>query len=154
MQSPDCSSLERRPPYRGSVEIEAAVEFVRENHQAILSTRRADGRPQMSPVAIGPGPHGTVVISSREAAMKTRNIERRPEVSVCVFTDRFFGRWVQIDGNAAVIKLPEAMDHLEAYYRAVSGNHPDWDEYRRSMVEERRVIISITPERAGPDLSG
>jgi PPOX class probable F420-dependent enzyme len=136
------------------VEIEAAVEFVRDNHHAILATTRADGRPQMSPIAVAPGPHGTVVVSSRETAMKTLNIEHRPEVSVCVFTDRFFGRWVQIDGTASVIRLPEAMEHLEAYYRAVSGNHSDWDDYRRAMIEERRVILSITPERAGPDRSG
>src|SRR5579872_5704117 len=116
------------------MEIEAALEFVRDNHHAVLATTRADGRPQMSPVAAGVLGDGTVAVSSREPAMKTLNIERRPEVSVCIFTDGFFGRWIQIDGTATVIHLPEALPLLEELYRSTAGEHPDWDEYRQAMV--------------------
>lgn len=136
------------------MDIDAALEFLGNNHRAVLATTRADGRPQLSPIVAGPGSEGTVFISSRETAMKTRNVLRRPEVSLCVLSDGFFGQWVQIDGVAEVIGLPDALPLLEDYYRTVSGEHPDWDEYRQAMIEERRVIIAITPLRAGPDRSG
>jgi PPOX class probable F420-dependent enzyme len=136
------------------MDIDEALDFVRDNHHAVLATTRADGRPQMSPVAVGLGPDGTVAVSSRETAMKTLNIERRPDVSVCVFSDAFFGGWVQIDGTGTVIHLPEALAILEDVYRGIAGEHPNWDEYRQAMIDERRVVLSITPTRAGPDQSG
>jgi len=136
------------------MDIEEARRFVRENHRTVLATRRADGRPQMSPVVAAVDGAGKVVISTRETAIKTRNLRRDPHASLCVMNDGFFGPWVQIDGAAEIVPLPEAMEGLVDYYRAVAGEHPDWNDYRRSMEQERRVLLRITVERAGPDHSG
>jgi PPOX class probable F420-dependent enzyme len=97
---------------------------------------------------------GRVLISTRETALKTRNLRRRPQASLCVFTDNFFGEWVQVEGDVEIISLPEAMDLLVDYYRRISGEHPDWDDYRAAMIRDRRVIARITITRAGPDASG
>ncbi|HAM02017.1 MAG TPA: PPOX class F420-dependent oxidoreductase, partial [Acidimicrobiaceae bacterium] len=111
------------------MDVSAALEVVRGQHRAVIATERSDGRPQLSPVAaavVG----GHVVVSSRETAMKVRNLRRRPYASLCVFPDTFFGgTWVQVEGPAEVVSLPEAMDLLVAYYQAVAGEHPDWDDY-------------------------
>ncbi|HXY43389.1 MAG TPA: PPOX class F420-dependent oxidoreductase [Acidimicrobiales bacterium] len=136
------------------MEIEQAREFLRHNHRAVLHTRRKDGSPQLSPVSCGLDDSGRAVVSTREPAAKTRNVRRDPRVSLCVFGDGFFGPWVQVDGVAEVVSLPEAMDGLVAYYRGIAGEHPDWDDYRRAMTEERRVLLLVTIERAGPDYSG
>ncbi|MFZ0172662.1 MAG: PPOX class F420-dependent oxidoreductase [Acidimicrobiales bacterium] len=136
------------------MEIERAREFLRHNHRAVLHTHRKDGSPQLSPISCGLDGSGRVVVSTREPAAKTRNVRRDPRVSLCVFGERFFGEWVQIDGTAEVVSLPEAMDGLVAYYRGIAGEHPDWDDYRRAMTEEQRVLILVTIERAGPDYSG
>ena len=95
-----------------------------------------------------------VVVSSRETAMETHNLRRDPRASLCVFEDSFFGGWVQVDGTAEVVSLPDAMDGLVTYYRSVSGEHPDWDDYRAAMSRDRRVLVRVTIERAGPDRSG
>ncbi|MEU8245284.1 PPOX class F420-dependent oxidoreductase [Nonomuraea sp. NPDC048916] len=131
-----------------------AREFLRRNHRAVLQTRHRDGRPQLSPVTVGVDAGGHVVISTRETAVKTRNVRRDPHVSICVFTDAFFGEWVQVDGRAEVVSLPEAMDHLVTYYRDMAGEHPDWDDYRAAMIRERRVILRVTLTHAGPDFQG
>ena len=136
------------------MDLEQAREFLRANHRAVLATARADGRPQLSPVTCGVDEAGLVLISTRETAVKTRNLRRNPTASLCVFTDAFFGQWVQVDGTAEIISLPDAMDHLVDYYRRVSGEHPDWAEYRAAMVRDRRCIVRITITRAGPDISG
>ena len=131
-----------------------AREFLRANHRAVLATARADGRPQLSPVTCAVDDAGLVIISTRETAVKTRNLRRNPAASLCVFTDRFFGQWVQVDGTAEIISLPDAMDLLIDYYRRVSGEHPDWADYRAAMISERRCAVRITISRAGPDISG
>ncbi len=136
------------------MELEEARQFIRQHHRAVLTTRRADGQPQMSPVLVAVDEEGYAVISTRETALKTRNLRRDPRASLCVIDDAFFGPWVQIDGRAAVVSLPEAMEGLVDYYRRVSGEHPDWTEYRQAMERERRVLLRITIERAGPDRSG
>ena len=133
---------------------DAARQFVREHHRAVLATRRADGRPQLSPVLVGIDAEGRAIISTRETALKTRNMRRDPQVSLCVMNDTFFGQWVQIDGTATIVSLPEAMDGLVDYYRRVAGEHPNWDEYRQAMESERRVLARITIDRAGPDRGG
>jgi PPOX class probable F420-dependent enzyme len=135
------------------VDIQEALSFLRDNHRAVLATMRRNGRPQLSPVACGVDGNA-VIISTRETAMKLKNIERDPNVSLCVMNDGFFGAWLQIDGRAEVVRLPEAMDLLVEYYRSISGEHPDWDDYRAAMERERRCILRIIPERAGPDRSG
>lgn len=141
------------------MDIGEALDVVRRQHHAVLATVRGDGRPQLSPVAavvLGDEVLGdTVAVSSRETAMKVHNLRRRPQASLCVFGDTFFGQpWVQVEGRAEVVSLPEAMDLLVDYYRQAAGEHPDWDEYRAAMERERRVLIRITVERAGPDRSG
>ena len=131
-----------------------AADFLHAHHRAVLATARSDGRPQLSPVTCTVDDEGRVLISTRETALKTRNLRRRPQASLCVFTDNFFGEWVQVEGDVEIIPLPEAMDMLVDYYRRISGEHPDWDDYRAAMVRDRRVIARITITRAGPDLSG
>ncbi|MEU4573769.1 PPOX class F420-dependent oxidoreductase [Nonomuraea sp. NPDC023979] len=134
------------------MDLDRARDFLARNHRAILLTTHADGRPQMSPVVVGVDDAGRVVVSTREAAAKTRNARRDPKVAVCAFTDGFFGEWVQVEGTAEIVSLPEAMDDLVAYYRGISGEHPDWDDYREAMRRERRVVMRITLDRAGPDV--
>jgi PPOX class probable F420-dependent enzyme len=136
------------------MDVDAARDFVRANHRAVLATRRKDGRPQLSPVAATVDDEGRVVISTREGAMKTHNLRRDPHASLCVFNDAFFGAWAQIDGTATVVSLPEAMDALVDYYRRVAGEHPDWDDYRAAMQRERRVLVRITIDAAGPSRAG
>ena len=136
------------------MDLEQAREFLRANHRAVLATVRADGRPQLSPVTCGVDDAGLVIISTRETAIKTRNLRRNPAASLCVFTDGFFGQWVQVDGTAEIISLPAAMDLLVDYYRSISGEHPDWADYREAMIRERRCVARITITRAGPDIAG
>jgi PPOX class probable F420-dependent enzyme len=131
-----------------------AREFIATHHRAVLATQRRDGRPQLAPVTCGLDDRGRVVISTRETAVKTKNLRRDPHASLCVFTDGFFGQWVQVEGSAEVVSLPEAMEPLVDYYRRTAGEHPDWDDYRAAMIRERRVIVRVTIERAGPDISG
>jgi PPOX class probable F420-dependent enzyme len=137
------------------VEISEAVEFVRHNHRGVLAVTRADGKPQMSPVSGTVNPDGLVVVSSRETAFKVRSLQARPYAAYCGFADQFFGQpWVQIEGPARIVTLPDAMEPLVDYYRSISGEHPDWDDYRAAMERDRRVLILITPERVGPSVQG
>jgi PPOX class probable F420-dependent enzyme len=136
------------------VQIERAVEFLRGHHRAVLATTRSDGRPQLSPVAVAVDDDGRVLISTRETAVKTKNLSRDPRASLCVMSDAFFGEWIQVDGPAEIIYLPDALDLLVDYYRRASGEHPDWDDYRAAMRRDRRVIVRLTITRAGPDISG
>src|SRR5918996_3504447 len=133
------------------MDADEAREFIRKNHRAVLCTYRSDGSPQMSPVAADVDPDGMVVISSRETAMKVKNLRRDPRASVLVLTDGWWGPWVQVDGRAAIVSLPEAMEGLVEYYRRVAGEHPDWDEYRAAMERERRVLLRISVDRVGPN---
>jgi PPOX class probable F420-dependent enzyme len=131
-----------------------ARRFAAEHHRAVLATTRPDGRPQLTPITVGVDGEGHLVFSSRQTAYKVRYLRARPETSLCVFTDAFFGSWIQVDGTAEVIDLPDAMEPLVDYYRTISGEHPDWDDYRAAMERERRVIVRITPTHAGPDRQG
>ena len=135
------------------MDLDEARDFLRTHHHAVLATVRPDRRPQMSPVSVGVDADGRVVISTRETAYKVRHIRRDPHVSVCVVSDDFW-RWIQVDGTATVVSLPDAMEPLVDYYRRVAGEHPDWDDYRRAMQEQRRVLVRIEIERAGPDRQG
>lgn len=133
---------------------ERAQQFLRAHHQAVLATTRADGRPQMSPVLCAVDAEGRILISTRETAVKIRNLRRDPYASICAFPERFFGDWIQAEGPAEVISLPDAMDLLIDYYRLISGEHPDWSDYRAGMVRDRRVIVRVTISRVGPTVSG
>ena len=136
------------------MDLEDARHFLRDNHRAVLASIRSDGRPQLSPVTATVDGAGRAVISSRETAYKVRNLRRDPRASLCVMTDNFYPPWVQVDGTATIVSLPEAMDLLVDYYRSVAGEHPDWDEYRRAMEQQRRVLIRVDIERAGPNREG
>jgi PPOX class probable F420-dependent enzyme len=131
-----------------------AREFVAGNHRAVLITRRSGGGLQTSPVLVGVDGEGMLVISTREGAYKTRNLRRDPAAVLCVLNDGFFGSWLRVEGTAQVVSLPEAMDGLVDYYRGISGEHPDWDDYRRAMRQQRRVLLRIAIDRVGPARSG
>ncbi len=131
-----------------------ARDFLRRNHHAVMITHRTDGGVQTSPVVVAVDGDGLAVVSSRETAYKVRNLRRDPRVTLCVLNDGFFGDWVQVDGRADIVSLPEAMEPLVDYYRRVAGEHPDWDDYRAAMEAEQRVIVRISIERAGPDRAG
>jgi PPOX class probable F420-dependent enzyme len=136
------------------VDIGRAASFLSGHPRAVLATTRVDGRPQLSPVLAAVDDDGRVLISTREAAIKARNLARDPRASLCVLSDAFFGEWIQVEGDAELIHLPAALPILEDYYRRISGEHPDWSDYRGAMQREQRLIIRITIDRAGPDVSG
>ena len=128
--------------------------FLRGNHQAVLATFRRDGRPQLSPVAAGLDDEGRVEISSRETAMKVKNLRRDPRISLCLLSPGWYGQWGQVEGTAEIVDRPEALDLLVGYYRRIAGEHPDWDEYRQAMIDEKRVLVRFAIERAGPTVEG
>lgn len=130
------------------------LEFIRHNGRAVLATRRRDGGPQLSPVLAVVDAQGRVVVSTRETAIKTLNLRRDPRSTLCVLNEGFFGEWHTVDGLAEILSLPEAMEPLVDYYRRGVGEHPDWDDYRRAMERERRVLIRLTVERSGPTKQG
>jgi PPOX class probable F420-dependent enzyme len=136
------------------MDIDKALDFVRRNHRAVLATRTRSGGIQQSPVLVGVDADGHLVVSSREAAYKTKNLRRDPWAQLCVFPDGFFGEWIVVEGRPEVLSLPEAMEPLVEYFRGVAGEHDNWDDYRESMRRERRVLVRIVPERAGPDREG
>jgi len=135
------------------MDLDQARDFVRSHHRAVLATR-SSGRIHQSPVLVGVDDDGRLTVSSRETAYKTKHLRADPWVQVCVMSDRFFGEWVYVEGKAEVVSLPEAMEPLVEYYRGTSGEADDWDDYRAGMERERRVILRITPLRAGPDHQG
>jgi PPOX class probable F420-dependent enzyme len=130
------------------------LEFVRPRHRMILLTARADGTPQASPVTGGVDTEGRVVVSTYPERAKAANVRRRPAASVLVLSDDFNGAWVQVDGYAEVLDLPEALEPLVEYYRCISGEHPDWDEYRAAMVAQGKSLIRLTPRRWSPVSTG
>jgi PPOX class probable F420-dependent enzyme len=129
-------------------------EFIRTHHRGVLATTRRDGGAQLSPVTVGVDDDGTLMISTREPAIKTLNVRRTGHAAVCVFVDQFFGEWVQAEGPATIESLPEAMESLVRYYRLVAGEHPDWQDYRQAMLRDRRVILRIQIAQVGPQRSG
>ncbi|MEO7126962.1 MAG: PPOX class F420-dependent oxidoreductase [Nakamurella sp.] len=130
------------------------TEFLSANHRAVLATTRARGDAQLSPVLAVADDAGRVLISTRETAVKTRNLRRAPRASLCVMPDAFFGGWMQITGPVDIVSLPEAMDLLVDYYRRAAGEHANWDDYRSAMTREKRCILVLTPEEVGPTISG
>jgi PPOX class probable F420-dependent enzyme len=136
------------------MDVAEALEFVRTNHRAVMATTRADGRTAMSPIACTVDADGRVVVSTRETAMKVKHVEREPHVAICVLNDGFYGDWVQVEGEAEIVHLPDAMEGLVDYYRSISGEHPDWDDYRAAMTRDRRVLLRVAVTRAGPNRQG
>ncbi|GAA2738784.1 PPOX class F420-dependent oxidoreductase [Actinocorallia aurantiaca] len=130
------------------------LNFLRPRHRCLLSTFRADGGPQLSPVTCGVDGEGRIVVSTYPERAKARNVRRDPRVSVCVLSDDWNGPWVQVDGRAEVLDLPDALEPLVEYYRCISGEHPDWDEYRAAMRHQGKSLIRVTIERWGPVATG
>lgn len=124
--------------------------FLRDQHRGALATFRRDGRPQLSLVTVAVDAGERVIISTRERSAKVKNLRRDPRASVIVFTEGFYGDWVQLDGTAEIVSLPDAMELLVDYYRRAAGEHPDWDEYRQAMRDEGRCVIRFAIEHAGP----
>lgn len=137
-----------------AVNLPELLEFVRPRHRMVLTTLRADGSLQSSPVTGGVDAAGRVVIASYPQRAKAANLRRRPQASVVVLSDEFNGPYVQVDGDAEVIGLPDAVEPLVDYYRAIAGEHPDWSEYRQAMVQQGKCLIRITPRRWGPIATG
>lgn len=136
------------------VDRQQLLDFIRDRHHAIIVTRRAGGAPQASPVACGVDSDGRVVISTYPQRAKVTNARRDPRVSVLVLSDDWDGAWVQIDGEAEVLDLPDALEPLVEYFRSISGEHPDWQEYREAMTAQGKVLLRITPVRWGPVATG
>jgi PPOX class probable F420-dependent enzyme len=136
------------------VDLDHARDFMRENRRAVLATRRRDGTVQMSPVIVNVDGEGRAIISSRETAIKVKNLRRDPHAQLCVFAEQWPGPWIGADGVAEILSLPEAMEPLIDYYKRFPGENPDWDDYRERMQREKRVLIRIDLQRAGPDQSG
>jgi PPOX class probable F420-dependent enzyme len=136
------------------MDVAEALSFIRSNHHGIIATTRSDGRVAMSPIACTVDGDDRVVVSTRETAMKAKHVARDPHVAICVLNDGFFGQWLQVEGDAEIVHLPDAMDGLIDYYRSISGEHPDWDDYRAAMERERRVLLRVRVSRAGPNRSG
>jgi len=136
------------------VERAELLEFIRPRHNVILVTTRADGRPQLSPVTGGVDTDGRIVVSSYPQRAKSKNARRDPRVSVLVLSDSFGDAWVQVDGRAEVIELPDAVEPLVEYFRCISGEHSDWDEYRAAMVRQGKCLIRVSIESWGPIATG
>ena len=132
---------------------EDLLEFLRTRHHAVLLTRRRSGAPQMSPVTCGVDAEGRVVVSTYPERAKAVNARRDPAVSLCVLSDEW-DPWVQVDGTAEVLDLPDSVEPLVDYYRSIAGEHPDWDEYRQAMVDQGKSLIRVTIESWGPIASG
>ncbi|WP_419994095.1 PPOX class F420-dependent oxidoreductase [Streptomyces boninensis] len=136
------------------VDREALLDFVRTRHRGILITRRADGSPQASPLTCGVDDSGRIVVSTYPERAKTRNVRRDPQASILVLSDEWNGPWVQVDGPADVVDATEDVEPFVEYFRNISGEHPDWDEYRAAMLKQGKSLIRITPERWGPLATG
>ena len=137
-----------------SVSLEQLQEFVGARPRAVLVTRRNDGAPQMSPVSAGLDPQGRVVVATYPQRAKVRNVQRDPRVSMCFLSEDWNDAWVQVDGVAEVVEGPEALDAFVDYYRSISGEHPDWAEYRAALVRQGKVLLRVTIERWGPVATG
>lgn len=136
------------------VELAGLLDFVRPRHRALLITRRSDGSPQASPLTCGVDDSGRIVVSTYPERAKTVNARRDPQVSVLVLSDEWDGPWVQVDGDAEVLDVPESVEPLVEYFRNISGEHPDWDEYRSAMLEQGKSLIRVTPRHWGPIATG
>ena len=135
------------------MDLSTGIDFVRDNSRAIIATTKRDGSPAMSPVAVAVV-DDQIVMSTRQTAFKIQHLRRDPRCSLCVVPDKWLGRWIQLDCTVEIIDLPDAMDLLVDYYRTLSGEHPDWDEYRQAMIDDQRCIVRFTVTKAGPTRQG
>lgn len=130
------------------------LDFLRSRSRCVLTTRRADGSLQVSPVAYGVDAEGRVVVSTYPQRAKVVNLRRDPAATLCVLSEDWDGPYVQVDGRAEVLDLPEAVEPLVEYFRSIRGEHPDWDEYRAAMVRQGKCLIRVEIDRWGPIATG
>ncbi len=144
------------PTYASAVRpgLDELIAFLRERHRCVLITRRADGSLQSSPVSCGIDPAGRMLISTYPERAKTANVRRDPAVSACILSDDWNGAYVHVDGTAEVLDLPEALDDFVTYFRSISGELPDWDEYREAMLRQGKCLIRVTVTQWGPIATG
>jgi PPOX class probable F420-dependent enzyme len=135
------------------MEIAEGLEYVRHNSRAVMATNRRDGTPQMSPVTVAVVAD-SIVMSTRETAFKVHQLRRDPTAYLCVFPDKWLGRWVQLNCSTEILSLPQSEEVLVEYYRTLRGEHPDWDEYRRAMHDDQRCIVRFTVHHVGPERQG
>ena len=136
------------------VDLAGLLDFVRPRHRVLLGTTRRHGTTQLSPVTAGVDAEGRIVVSTYPERAKVANLRRNATATALVLSDEWNGPWVQVDGEAEVLDLPEALEPLVEYFRVISGEHPDWDEYRRAMVDQGKCLIRLTPRRWGPIATG
>lgn len=136
------------------VDLDGLLEFLRTRHKAVLMTRRADGGEQTSPITLGIDAQGRLLVSTYPERAKVLNIRRHPRIAMCVLSDDFNGPWVHVEGSAEVLDMPEALDPLIEYFRSISGEHPDWEEYKQAMADESKSLIRLTIEHWGPIATG
>lgn len=144
-------TTDQAPPAGRDPAVRRALDFLAENHHAVLVTHRSGGGLQTSPVAAGVDAERRIVVSTPSRTVKARNLRDDPQATLCVMTDVWFGPWAHVDTDAEVVGQPDALPLLEDYYRRLAGEHPDWADYRRVMVAEDRVLLRLTPRHAaGP----
>lgn len=136
------------------VDREGLLHFVRPRHKVLLGTRRRDSSTQLSPVTAGVDAEGRIVVSTYPERAKVTNLRRDPAATALVLSDEWNGPWVQVDGPAEILDLPDALEPLVEYFRVISGEHSDWDEYRQAMQRQGKCLIRLTPERWGPIATG
>lgn len=137
-----------------TVDRDQLLDFVRTRHRVLLATTRRDGRPQISPLAGGVDAEGRLMMSTYPERAKVHNARRDPRVSVVVLSEDWNGPWVQVDGTAEVLDLPDALEEFVDYYRSISGEHPDWAEYREAMLAQGKSLIRVVIDRWGPIATG
>lgn len=137
-----------------TVDRQGLLEFLRPRHHVILMTPRSDGTWQGSPVTSGVDTDGRIVVSTYPERAKARNVARHGRASVVVLSEDFDGAWVQVDGDAELLTLPDAVEPLVDYFRSIAGEHSDWDDYRQAMTDQGKALIRITPTRWGPIATG
>ena len=136
------------------VERDELLDFIRPRHHGVLLTFRRDGWPQSSLVTMGLSSDDHIVVSSYPERAKVHNLRRDPRASMMVMSNEFDGEWVQVEGAAEVVDLPEALDGLVDYFRVISGEHSDWDDYRAAMERQGKCLIRISVDRWGPIAKG
>ena len=130
------------------------ADFIRPRHHGVLLTRRTDGWPQSSLVTVGLGDNGDLLVATYPERAKVANLRRDPRASMVVLSDSFGDEWVQVDGTVTVLDVPDAVDGLVEYFRNISGEHSDWDEYRQAMIDQGKSLIRLSIERWGPIARG
>jgi PPOX class probable F420-dependent enzyme len=136
------------------VDRDGLLSFIHPRHRVVLLTTRGDGSPQASPVSAGVDGQGRLVVSTYPERAKVANARRDATASALVLSDEWNGPWVQVWGTLEVVDLPDALEPLVEYYRSISGEHPDWDEYRQAMVAQGKSLLRLTIERWGPIATG